>query len=201
MKKNLFILTLILALPFGFVSCGSDDDDNEEWRLLNQEAYEEIVANPEYHEVTTPGGPTGTYVKVLQSGEGTVKPLESSVVRVYYKGYYYEETVFDKGTFASNNELVGIRKINTLATSSHPYVRRGLSTALQNMVVGDKWEIVVPYYLGYGINTLSGSNTPYTAFRLCGADGNPVSSSEFTHSIPGYSTLYYEVELLAIDEL
>lgn len=192
MKKNLFILTLILALPFGFFGCGDDKEENEEWRLLNQDAYNDIVKNDEYHAVTTPESATGVYAKVLKSGEGTVHPYQTSKVRVHYKSYYYEGTVFDKGTYASDNELVGIRKLNETA-----YMLRGLSVALQTMVVGDKWEVVVPYYLGQGTSDVSS----YRPFQLCHADGTPVSTSETTFSVAGYSTLFFEVELLAIDEL
>jgi peptidylprolyl isomerase/FKBP-type peptidyl-prolyl cis-trans isomerase FklB len=50
----------------------------------------------------------------------------------------------------------------------------GFSTALQHMQVGDKWEIWIPWKLGYGE---SGNN-----------------------SIQGYTTLVFEIELVAIVE-
>lgn len=51
---------------------------------------------------------------------------------------------------------------------------RGFNVALQNMVEGDKWKICIPYYLGYGT----------------------VSSG----SIPAYTTLFFEIELLKITQ-
>jgi FKBP-type peptidyl-prolyl cis-trans isomerase len=51
---------------------------------------------------------------------------------------------------------------------------RGFNVALQNMVEGDKWKICIPYYLGYGT----------------------VSSG----SIPAYTTLFFEIELLKINQ-
>jgi len=47
-----------------------------------------------------------------------------------------------------------------------------MSTALQNMEVGDKWEVWIPQELGYGA-------IPQT-------------------SIPAYTTLVFEIELLEI---
>ena len=48
----------------------------------------------------------------------------------------------------------------------------GFSTALQHMKVGDKWEVWMPWRLGYGAN---GSN-----------------------AIPAHTTLVFEIELLEI---
>ena len=51
-------------------------------------------------------------------------------------------------------------------------VIEGWQVALQKMHVGDKWIIYIPYTLGYG--------------------------NKNTDSIPAYSTLVFEVELLAV---
>ncbi|MDR2683627.1 MAG: FKBP-type peptidyl-prolyl cis-trans isomerase [Dysgonamonadaceae bacterium] len=53
---------------------------------------------------------------------------------------------------------------------------RGFGVALQHMHIGQIWEICIPYYLGYGI------------------------SSSYTTSIPDYSTLFFEIELLEITQ-
>ena len=49
----------------------------------------------------------------------------------------------------------------------------GVQYALQMMNVGDHWEVVVPYQLGYGA---------YTQYN----------------KIPGYSTLIFDIKLLEI---
>ena len=51
-------------------------------------------------------------------------------------------------------------------------VIEGWQVALQKMHVGDKWIIYIPYAMGYGIKSFD--------------------------SIPAYSTLIFEVELLAV---
>lgn len=51
-------------------------------------------------------------------------------------------------------------------------VIEGWQVALQKMHVGDKWIIYIPYAMGYGIKSVD--------------------------SIPAYSTLIFEVELLAV---
>ena len=60
-------------------------------------------------------------------------------------------------------------------------VVEGLQTALQQMRIGDRWQIFVPYQLGYNGRS---------------ATGTVLSSSQTTVSIPPYSTLVYEVTLV-----
>ncbi len=160
--KKLVYLTLLAVLTLSFASC-KDDDDNE-WRDTNEAAFSEIAANPDYSPVTIPGGPSTVYHKVIQSGTGTENPLQTSKVKVYYKGTYYNGSVFDYGTSITD----------VPAEFALDGVARGFSVALQKMVVGDKWEIWIPWYLGYG--------------------------SSAYQSIPAYSTLVFEVELLSITQ-
>lgn len=162
--RKLFYLLFVSVFAFSFIGCDDKDDDNE-WRDLNIAAYNKIVSNSEYSHVTVPEGPTGTYRKIINKGNGTEYPINTSKVKVYYKGYLYDGTVFDNGTSITERPAEF-----ELGGSS---VVRGFSVAIQNMVVGDKWEIVIPYHLGYGTSKYG--------------------------SIPGYTTLFFEVELLEID--
>ena len=170
MKKFIYLFILAIASTI-FFSCNEEDKDEVEWRDKNIEAYDKITVDPTFSRLTpSTGGPTGVYRRVIEKGNGIEYPYQSAKVKVNYKGSFYEGTVFDAGT-----SVTGVP-----ATFRVDGVIRGFSTALQHMVVGDKWEVVIPYELGYG------------AYGLRDDYGNIL--------INGYSTLFFEVELLEIDQ-
>jgi FKBP-type peptidyl-prolyl cis-trans isomerase len=162
-----------LFAAFAFASCNDEQIDTV-WKDANDKAYLEITENDEYCDVRSSShpehgtGPIGIYYKELKKGNGTEYPLQTSTVNVLYSGKYYDGTYFDEGT--SKNNIPD--EFAVAATV------RGFSYALQNMVVGDRWEIVIPYYLGYGA---SGSVDYY---------GNV--------TVKGYTTLFFDVELVSV---
>ncbi|MDR3262259.1 MAG: FKBP-type peptidyl-prolyl cis-trans isomerase [Tannerella sp.] len=169
MKKNiLYILTLLLL-----AACSKDDDSAvEEWQLQNEQAFNAIAKNPEYTEIKSPGNNGSIYYKVLQKGTGTKPIYYTSTVGAYYKGWFvaaYADkgitagTVFDQKLFDDGTPLQTVVGTGVIG---------GWTVALQHMVEGDKWEIWIPYQLGYG-----------------------VSGSE---AIPGYSTLAFEIEVVKV---
>lgn len=215
--KNLFCLFSVVLL-FSFTACNNDDDTNKEWRAKNSITYEKIVANEEWTLIDSPPGVgEGVYYKEVKKGAGIENPLQTTSVKVLYKGYYYndeKEDIFEVGTTAvkckSVSELPEEGEVNVLyllwkginyttyiwltgdktfqqvnydfaATFllNDPSLLRGFNIAIQNMVIGDKWEICIPYFLGYGSSGLVQSGVTI---------------------IPGYSTLFFEVELLEIDQ-
>ena len=178
--KNLLFLLLLVALAISFNACKGKDDNA--WKDANTDAYNAITKNTEYRALQTATGPTGVYYKVINSGTGTVYPLQTSKVKVLYKGTYYNKTVFDAGT--SGNDIPAIFGVNgSIYSGTTPLVSisRGLSFVLQNMVVGDKWEIWIPYYLGYG-------------------SGDYYTISNYQLYAKAYSTLIFEVELVSITQ-
>jgi len=168
MKKNLSCL-LAFAITMVLFSACNDKNDIDAWREANTAAYEAITKT--YKPLQTATGPSGVYYKVVKSGTGTEYPLQTSKVKVLYKGTYYDGSVFDAGSSGNNIPV-------EFSLSS---VVRGFSFALQNMVVGDKWEIWIPYYLGYG------------------ATGH-YDTYGYTQLIKGYTTLVFEVELASITQ-
>ena len=105
--------------------------------------------------------PCGVYYKVLQAGEGKVSPTVRSIVSVHYKGSLIDGKEFDNSYKRNCPEAFRLCEVID-----------GWQLALQQMHVGDKWIIYIPYELGYG-NKASGP-------------------------IPAFSTLVFEVELLGI---
>ncbi|MDR0744005.1 MAG: FKBP-type peptidyl-prolyl cis-trans isomerase [Tannerella sp.] len=183
MKKYGFYLIVMLVALFAATgsSCSDDNDDHlNEWMVANQLALNAIKANPEYKELRSPGNEGSVYYKVLTKGDGTDPIYYTSTVTCYYKGWFVADypkysiengTVFDQKLFDDGTPysfLVG-------ATGSSAVIN-GWKTALQNMVKGDKWEVWIPYQLGYG--------------REGSSNG----------SIPGYSVLVFEIEVMTVSE-
>lgn len=182
--KRLIYLTISLFVAFSFASC-NDDTVDEAWKDTNLEAYNAITANSEYKDIRSffhpeedGTGPFGIYFKELKGGDRTQPeyPLQTSTVKILYEGRYYDGAYFNTGT--KNNGIPVQITVNESYTVNY-FMTRGLSFALQNMVVGDRWEIWVPYYLGFGAYDLTDSTTGLVIIKA-------------------YSTLVYEIELVSI---
>lgn len=103
----------------------------------------------------------GVLYKVLTIGNNDgVHPSHMSVVTVHYTGRTINGNVFD----SSCGETPLAFRLSDLI--------EGWIIAIQNMCVGDKWEIYIPSELGYGRFSQPG--------------------------IPANSTLIFEIELLSI---
>jgi len=83
--------------------------------------------------------PSGLQYKVLEEGAGLEHPTVSSPCDCHYAGKLLDGTEFDSSykrgkptTFAPNQVI------------------KGWTEAMQLMVVGDKWEMYIPYELAYG---------------------------------------------------
>ena len=105
--------------------------------------------------------PRGIYYKVLEQGNGSTSPTVRSIVSVHYRG-----------TLINGKEFDNSYKRNCPEAFRLCDVIDGWQLALQQMHVGDKWIIYIPYELGYGSKACAG--------------------------IPAFSTLIFEVELLGI---
>ena len=105
--------------------------------------------------------PRGIYYKVLEQGNGSTSPTIRSIVSVHYRGTLIDGKEFDNSY--KRNYPEAFRLCDVID---------GWQIALQQMHVGDKWIIYIPYELGYGSKACAG--------------------------IPAFSTLIFEVELLGI---
>lgn len=105
--------------------------------------------------------PGGIYYKVLTDGRNNgVHPTPRNVVMVHYTGRTIDGKAFD-------TSLGGA----PLAVRLYELIE-GWIIALQQMCIGDKWELYIPAEMGYGKFSQPG--------------------------IPGGSTLIFEIELLGI---
>jgi FKBP-type peptidyl-prolyl cis-trans isomerase len=112
---------------------------------LKAEAEENQVAGEKYLETNrTKEGvqalPSGVQFRVLKAGTGTDSPKGEDSVEVHYAGRTIDGTEFDSSI-----------KRGEPATFPVLQVIKGFSEALQNMKVGDKWEVTIPAHLAYGM--------------------------------------------------
>ncbi len=105
------------------------------------------------------------YVKKLEVGTGEASPSDGDRVRGHFCGSLITGEVFDKSYSGSElNEKTDVPALmKTISTVA------GFATALERMVEGDRWKVVIPSYIGYWTN----SNA----------------------SIPAYSTLIFDLKL------
>lgn len=105
--------------------------------------------------------PKGIYYKVLTEGKNNdVHPTPRSIVTAHYTGRTINGKKFDS---SRGGTPLAIRLCDLI---------EGWIIAMQQMCVGDKWEVYIPAEMGYGKFSQPG--------------------------IPGGSTLVFEIELLAI---
>lgn len=105
--------------------------------------------------------PKGIYYKVLASGKNDGKhPTPRSIVTAHYTGWTINGKKFDSS-----------RSGAPVAFRLSDLIERWI-IAMQQMCVGDKWEVYIPSEMGYGKFSQPG--------------------------IPGGSTLIFEIELFGI---
>lgn len=105
--------------------------------------------------------PQGVYYKVLKAGEANgARPSRRSIVTAHYTGWTINGKKFDssRGGAPFAMRLCGLID--------------GWIVAMEQMHVGDQWELYIPAEMGYGKYSQPG--------------------------IPGGSTLVFEVELLGV---
>ena len=105
--------------------------DNQ-YKIRNQEFLQEYAQRPGVKTMFN-----GVMYRVLNKGNGP-KPSPKSYVTVYYTGKLINGKVFDQ----TQKGRPATFRLNELIT--------GWTTSLREMSVGSRWEIVIPYHLGYG---------------------------------------------------
>ncbi len=105
--------------------------------------------------------PRGIYYKVLAEGQNDGRhPSPRSIVTAHYTGWTINGKKFDS---SRGGAPLAIRLCDLI---------EGWIVAMQQMCVGDRWEVYIPAEMGYGKFSQPG--------------------------IPGGSTLIFEIELLGI---
>ena len=102
------------------------------YKLRNQEFLQEYAQKPGVKIMFN-----GVMYRELTKGKGP-KPSPKSFVTVHYTGKLINGKVFDQ----TEKGRPATFRLNELIT--------GWITALREMPTGSRWEIVIPYNLGYG---------------------------------------------------
>lgn len=176
MKKYLPI-ALMLLFAVTIFSCGDDEEVVDEvWKQQNEVAFGKIEATPGYNKLESESKNGYILYKVLKEGTGIDNIYYTDTVRMYYRGCYIKNSA---GQIVEDLTKVleqGVAFNSYLFEEGEPVdfgvgnVVDGWTTALINMKEGDRWEIWIPYKLGYGAKEYKG--------------------------IPGYSTLVFDLEVV-----
>lgn len=184
MKKKISLITGLCAAIL-FSSCKKEETFDNSWQLDNETQFAKITANTaEYTKLNSESKAGFIMYKELVSGTGDT-PIFTDQVKVLYTGWFKRDwsmpdtysdnqgkTVTNKIIFDSTENRNNIPSTFSVNPHAANGIIDGFSTALQHMQVGDKWEIWIPWKLGYG--------------------------SAQNGIIKAYTTLVFEVELVGI---
>ncbi|WP_455666158.1 FKBP-type peptidyl-prolyl cis-trans isomerase [Phocaeicola sp.] len=200
-KSILWLIGLLFVTSLSIVSCSESDgaeDPYANWEERNQRYIDSIAVVAEANQGNEVGqwkiirsyklpplglNETGdvndnVYCKIIWNGDGKESPIFTDSVDVHYRGQFIplnngSEVVFDQSYQGELDLLTSV----TIGWRLKGVVV-GWTTALQQMKAGDRWEIYIPYDLGYGKDLYS----PYGA----------------SIAIPGYSTLIFNLTLVKV---
>ena len=116
---------------------------------MKKEGEEFLAANALKEGVTVL--PSGLQYKVVVAGSGK-KPGPKDKVRCHYCGTFPDGTKFDSYYDRGEPAVFGVNQVIA-----------GWTEALQLMSEGSKWELYIPYTLGYGEHGAPGAIPPYSA--------------------------------------
>jgi peptidylprolyl isomerase/FKBP-type peptidyl-prolyl cis-trans isomerase FklB len=178
MKHYLYFIIALISL-LSLFSCDSDEDDTDldMWKTENEQVFDAVTRNSEYKELKSPGNEGSVYYKVLNEGTGTKPIYYTDSVTVYYSGKF----IVDSEQYGiSKGDYFELRTIDYSVPSKIVISQMivGWKTAIPNMIKGDRWEIYVPYQLGY--------------------ESMGSYDSNGTLVIPPYSTLVFEIEIVDV---
>lgn len=188
-KFNILALLVLMFAPLCFMACSESDDTVEEfpdWKNRNEayfnDIYEKaksindgswkIIRNYTLEDTIPTSNTDYIVVEVLEEGNGSGCPMFTDSVLVNYRGRIIPSTSYPDG-YVFDQSYTGDYNPQT-AMPSQLYVGSlidGFATALQYMHIGDRWRVYIPYQMGYGTTA--------------------------TTSIPAYSTLIFDISLVA----
>lgn len=202
-NKSFAFLLVAVTFVLSFSSCLNTDnpyDQYNAWYVQNEtyfnskvKAYQDSVDRfpNEFVVDSIPQNQGGGVIlyKYITKGTGTENPFFNSTVKVYYTGKRLKDgsdAYTDMITFDTTFKIVNkpgmtpavpltydeMKLYNDPASFGVNKVIKGWTYLLQQMVVGDRVRVTIPWYLAYGANT--------------------------SGSIPPFSTLMFDVELIEI---
>lgn len=180
--KKLLTLSLVLSM-FIFASCEKTETFDDTRRIDNETAFAKIETNSEFKKIESLTGEGYIMYKVITEGDSKIKPLFTDKVKVYYTGWYKQlwtkdDIIKEENGLETKNKVIFDSTDNRGGVASVLTVNElidGYTTALQHMNVGDKWEVWIPWNMGYG--------------------GGMTYNPTVARGMPEYTTLVFEIEL------
>ena len=188
-RKSLLLLAATALVAMAFTACSETDNSANEfpnWQATNETYFDSIYnvakANSAQWKVipniTLPSAAVkksadNVAIQVIETGAGSEYAMQNDTVRVILQGRLKPSPGYPQGKVFQQT-YVGTGDKTTASVAK---------MALQNMPVGAKWRIYVPYQLGFG--SAQGTGTVAPALST-------------TVSVPAYSTLIYTIELVSI---
>lgn len=169
MSLRYCLTRLALGLCLGLMlmsSCSETIDLGLEAQAESEKAFKEYAQKKDYEQIRLHGDFADRYVYMKWEHKATDrsrKPKATDYVRMKYTGRLLKEQYIIDQTDAASVRL--------LPQMYLPHLVAGMSIGLQNMALGDKATIVMPWFLAYG---------------------------EGRKGIPPYAALSFDVELLEI---
>lgn len=192
-SKVIFFLPFYLFSLMLLSSCSEDDNTTEEfanWQETNANYWDNLYTTTQQKvsagdaswkiiksfsiEDSLYTGKNTDYiiVNVLKNGTGSGSPIYTDSVRVRYTGKLLPSASYSDGyVFDTTNPNDIDDSQAAVADFVVGELVDGFTTALQHMHIGDKWEVYIPWTLGYGTTA--------------------------SNSIPGYSVLRFTISLVA----
>ena len=133
MKASLFALLFIF-----FISCGGDDQPKD-YISLNEKEIQQYLVNKN---LQAEKSPSGLYYIIENEGTG-LHPTTTDQVRVAYKGYFLNGSVFDQS--AAEGISFNLQQVIRGWTEGITYFKEGGSGLL-----------LIPSHLGYGFQDYRG---------------------------------------------
>lgn len=171
MLKKYISLALLLGLS-SLWSCSETIDTAMERRSENEKAFLAYADSTGYERISLPGQFADRYVYMkweTKAVDRSTQPKATDYVRMHYTVSFLQTGQ----VLQSNKSMTSLVTLPYMAVNGQI---QGMSMALQSMSVGDKAQVVIPWYLAYGAN------------------GDP------NRGMPGYMALRFEVELKSVSE-
>lgn len=153
MKKYVYLIACVVCAII-VSSCSNDDNTiviDEVWKAKNEAKIDEIKTDPSFRKIEAGSKNGSIYVKTITEGTGE-RILMTDRVEVVYQGKLIDGTVFDQTAGMDTPELDDDRTaVFDIMKDGNFALVEGWVVALEHMKVGDRWEIWIPWNMGYGI--------------------------------------------------
>lgn len=158
------ILGLVLGLLIA--SCNSTVVEQVSRAEKDSDAFiTALKEKGDYKELTFLNGDESIFYKEIKDAPAAnkgVHPYQNSTVAVTLRG----EHAITGQEFQPEQKLASLVLYGNVSATSSQNLVEGVQIALQNMEVGDTWEVIVPWRLGYGATPVSSLIPAYSPLKF-----------------------------------